>query len=193
MYNIKKKGEIDGIDEPSSIFTLNAQAWRRWPRERAVPPLRPQGGLIPLYEAHGCPCPLPAARRRGELQPRMLAWQGGGQRRRFVPRKEPIKTSGASFSRPDFGRANAWRQGKVGALERRIGHLSNRPSHYGQDRMCTRGLRCGVSRIGCAIYDVFLRPPLSSFFLPPFFRVNFDGANVCTHTNPGLSISADDG
>lgn len=134
--------------------------------------LRPRGGLIPLDEAHGRPCPLPAGRRRGELQARMLAWQGGGQRRRFVPRKEPIKTSGASFSRlptldgrtaGDRGRWEPWDEGS-GPLKQPA--ISLRPGSYVHEGVCaSRGVADRPRDLWC----LFSWPPLSSFFPSTFF------------------------
>lgn len=138
--------------------------------------------------------PLEAFRRM-HLFERMLPWQGGGQRRRFVPRKEPIKTSVASFSRIDFRGTNAWRQDRWLDLDDwplKQPAISLWPGLYGE-RRGSPGL-CIMNRPR-TIYDVFLRRTFFFFVFPriAFFFLPFDTANVCTHTNSGLSISADDG
>lgn len=140
------------------------------------------------------PSSWPQERRAPTADARLAGWRATATLR---PSKGADKNLGSIFfSAPDFGTGERLETGEGGSLGTKDrGHLSSRPSHYGQDRMCTRGyVRRGVSRIGRAIYDVFLAGRhFLRFFLPPFFRVNFDGANVCTHTNPRLSISADDG
>lgn len=129
---------------------------------------RPQGGFTPLRRGAWHPrSPSSSSRGGDDLHRRMFAWQGGGQRRRFVPRKEPIKTSGTSFSPTDFRRTNAWRQARD--LEQKDRPLkqpaiSLRPGSYGE-REDSRG---GVSRIGRPdLWSLFMR--VSFFVFPSTF------------------------
>ena len=57
------------------------------------------------------------------------------------------------------------------------------------ERVAWRGVADRPPRFMMSFYARLLL----RFSFDLFFRVPFDAANVCTHTNPGLSISADDG
>lgn len=143
---------------------------------------RLQGGFIPLRRGAWHPrSPSSSSRGGDDLHRRMFAWQGGGQRRRFVPRKEPIKTSGTSFSPTDFRRTNAWRQARD--LEQKDWPLkqpaiSLRPGSYGE----REDSRSGVSRIGRPdLWSLFTRV---SFFVFPstFFFVFPSTPRTCART-----------
>lgn len=111
----------------------------------------------------------------------MLSWQGGGHRRRFVPRKEPLKTSGASFSRVDFRRAIAWRQARgLNSVDPPLKQpvISLRPGSYSE-----RGGSPPRGRV--ARFTASFRPPTNSVlrFSSTFFCSCFlETRRTCART-----------